>query len=181
MKKIKRKFIQNLFINFEKEEAWLNQMCEDGLALCEITKNYYAFEPCEPGAYIYRIEFLKPDIYRNEIDSYLTFMEDVNVELIASSRRWHYFRRKSSYGEFEIYSDFDSRIEHYKRINIIWYMLSIPYLATSITQIFSISNMTKSELVLNALLFLIGILFLCLALPLTKRIKNLQKNKALVE
>ena len=121
IKKVKRSIFKNPFINLEKEENWLNNMCKDGYALEDIVNGYYIFEPCEPDTYIYRIEFLKQETFQKEKDSYLELMQELKVEAVASFRRWHYFKRDSSVGTFEIYSDIDSQIEHYQRINIIWY------------------------------------------------------------
>ena len=55
-------------------------MCKDGYALKEISNGYYLFEPCEPGKYIYRIEFLKQEIYQKEKDSYLELLHELKVE-----------------------------------------------------------------------------------------------------
>ena len=49
MKKVKRSIFKSLFINLEKEENWLNNMCKNGYALRDISNGYYIFEPCEPG------------------------------------------------------------------------------------------------------------------------------------
>lgn len=177
IKKVKRNSMKNLFINIEKEESWLNDMCKDGYALQEISVGYYVFEACEPGAYIYRLEFLKQEVYQKEKNSYLALMKELNVDLVASFRRWHYFRRETSLGEFEIYTDIDSQIEHYKRINIIWYMLAVIFIASSLFQATSYGNIQPLELLLNMVLLIIGISFLILAYPLTKKIHHLKKKK----
>ena len=114
-KKIKRNIIKNIFLNFEKEETWLNHMSLQGYSLKEISNGYYIFETCEPGEYIYRIEFLDREILNNrEQPSYLNFLKEMQVDHVASINRWQYFKRESSLGDFEIYSDIDSKISHYK-------------------------------------------------------------------
>ena len=40
--------------DFDKEEAWLNEMASEGLALVSVGWCRYEFEPCEPGEYIVR-------------------------------------------------------------------------------------------------------------------------------
>ena len=179
MKKVKRSIFKNLFINLEKEENWLNNMCKNGYALRDISNGYYIFEPCEPGKYIYRIEFLKQEIFQKEKDSYLELMQELKVEPIASFNRWHYFRRDSSLGEFEIYSDIDSQIEHYKRINFIWYMLALIFIASGLSQNFFFGNISQFDLILNIILIIIGSFFLTLAIPFTRKINNLKKKKTL--
>ena len=180
-KKVKRSIFKKLFINIEKEEAWLNNMCEKGYALRAITNGYYLFERCNPGSSIYRIEFLKQGISQKEKDSYVELMQELNVERIASFKRWSYFCRDSALGEFEIYSDIDSQIEHYKRINIIWYMLAFIFIFPGLSQTFFFGSLGKSELILNIILIIIGIFSLIPAIPLSRKIKTLRKKKWLFE
>ena len=52
--------------------------------------------------------------------AYIKFLEENGVEYVASYMWWVFFRKKSSEGPFDIYSDIESRIKHYKRINILW-------------------------------------------------------------
>ena len=177
IKKVKRGYFKNLFINIEKEETWLNDMCQSGYALCVISNGYYVFEPCDPGTYIYRLEFFDQEIFQKEKDSYLKFMQESNVECIASFKRWHYFRRDSALGDFEIYSDIDSKIEHYKRINFIWYMLALIFVASGLSQNVFFGNISQFDLILNIILIIIGFFFLTLAFPLTRKINNLKREK----
>ena len=43
-------------------------------------------------------------------------MEDTGAEFVGSYMRWVYFRRKKLEGEFDLFSDIDSRISHIDRI-----------------------------------------------------------------
>jgi len=43
-------------------------------------------------------------------------MEETVAECIGTYVRWVYFRKKTSEGPFDLYSDYDSRINHYKRV-----------------------------------------------------------------
>lgn len=179
IKKMKRSIFKNLFIDLEKEETWLNNMCKNGYALRDISNGYYVFEPCDPGKYIYRIEFLKQEIFQKEKHSYLELMQELKVEPVASFNRWHYFRRDSSLGEFEIYSDIDSQIEHYKRINLIWYMLALIFIASGLSQNVFFGDISQFDLILNFTLIIIGSFFLTLAIPFIRKINNLKKKKTL--
>lgn len=42
------------------------------------------------------------------------------MELVASHNRWVYFRKKVVDGDFDIYSDIDSKIKHYKRVRVFF-------------------------------------------------------------
>lgn len=179
-KKIRRRKYKNVFFDYEKEEAWLNEMSNKGLVLTSISNGYYHFEICKPGDYIYRIEFLKEG---EDKAKYAEFMHEMNIDHIASCHRWQYFRRNSILGEFEIYTDIDSKIKHYQRINFLWYILSIIFIVPgffAVTDILSSQfvEVDKSSLFINLPLLLIGLFFLTLALPLSKKINNLKKEQS---
>lgn len=96
--------------DFEKEEQWLNQMAEQGWVLDEVGFCRYTFRKCESGEYTVRME-MHP--YEPE---YIDFMEETGAELIGRIFQWIYLRKKTEDGEFNIFSDTDSRIAHLQKI-----------------------------------------------------------------
>ena len=105
--------------DFEKEEDWLNEMAMEGWALVSVGFLTYTFERCEPGEYIIRLEMHGYD------DSYLSFMEDMGAEYIGRVFKWIYFRRASELGQFDIFSDIDSKIAHLKNIYTMILLIGI--------------------------------------------------------
>ena len=105
--------------NFDKEERWLNEMAEKGLALTSVGYCRYTFEPCEPGEYTVRLELLDNLPTNAQSEQYIRFVESTGAEHIDSLFRWIYFRKKSSLGAFDLYSDFDCRIRHLNRILVL--------------------------------------------------------------
>ena len=107
------KTIRKVFLvyDFEKEEAWLNEMAENGWALCRVGFCSYTFEACEPGEYTVRME------QRGHDTAYQAFLEEIGAEYIGRIVAWIYFRRKSSLGAFDLFSDIDSRITHLQKIS----------------------------------------------------------------
>ncbi|WP_404348106.1 DUF2812 domain-containing protein [Sutcliffiella horikoshii] len=186
-KKVKRNILKNVFLDFEKEENWLNNMCKQGYALNKIANNYYYFEACEPGEFSYRIEFLKEETIP-EKDSYLEFMNEMEIDHIAAINRWQYFRRKTILGDFTIYSDIQSKIEHYQRINIIWYILAVIFIlpAFFLLSDLLLSSFMKIDInlpsaLMNIGFLIIGLFFLKKALPLTKKISALKNDQNLYD
>jgi hypothetical protein len=120
-----------IYMDHEKEEAWLNEMSSKGLAFTDFILGRYTFSDSEPGEYTYRIELL--DNPPTNIDSrhYLGFMAENGVEHVASWGRWVYFRKRTEEGPFNIYSDIDSRIQHYRRIGTLWFVFMCVYLVFS--------------------------------------------------
>lgn len=108
--------VRRLFINFEKEEKWLNDMTAKGMHFIDYSFGRYLFEEGEPGEYIYRLELLDQLPSHPESIAYIKFMEEAGIECVGSYMRWVYFRKKASEGPFDLYSDYDSRIKYYKKI-----------------------------------------------------------------
>lgn len=112
--------------DFEKEEKWLNEMAANGWALIRVGFSRYTFERCEPEEYTVRLEMHGYD------EDYLSFMEDAGAEYVGRVFQWIYFRRRSEYGAFDLFSDIDSRIAHLNRIHMVLWMLGIMNLVIGI-------------------------------------------------
>ena len=97
--------------DFEKEERWLNEMANEGWALCSVGYCRYTFERCEAGEYIIRLE-----MHDKNDTSYLSFIEEMDGEYIGNILQWIFIRRKASLGAFDLYSDIDSKISHLSKI-----------------------------------------------------------------
>ncbi len=96
--------------DFEKEERWLNEMALEGWVLDGVGYATYHFVRCEPGEYTVRTEMRKYD------EAYVSFMQETGAEYVGRMMMWIYFRRKTSEGPFDLFSDIDSRISHLDRI-----------------------------------------------------------------
>jgi len=112
-----RKYVFRLFLDFEKEEAWYNKMAQKGWMLDGYYFIVYRFVKGEPGEYVYREELLPHLAGSSENLSYLDFLKSAEVEIVAMWGKWIIYRRKASDGIFEIYTDTDSRIAHYRRVS----------------------------------------------------------------
>ena len=97
--------------DFDKEEQWLNSMAQQGWVLDKVGFCRYEFIPCEPGEYTVRLEMREHD------EAYLSLMAETGAEYVGRMVKWIYFRKKTEYGEFDIFSDLDSRLEHLKKIS----------------------------------------------------------------
>lgn len=101
--------------DFDKEEKWLNEMSANGLHLVNVTSYKYTFEEGTPGDYAVRLELLEKNSTSPESKQYIKFVEDTGAEYLGSGAYWAYFRKKKTDGEFELFSDIDSRIKHLNR------------------------------------------------------------------
>ncbi|MBR2481375.1 MAG: DUF2812 domain-containing protein [Oscillospiraceae bacterium] len=122
-----RRVIRKAFFiwNFREEEKWINEMSEQGLHLVDAGRFRYVFEEGEPGAYRYRLELLQNYPSHAESADYIAFMEETGAEYVDHVDRWVYFRKKAADGEFDLYSDINSRIDHVGRILTLIRILAV--------------------------------------------------------
>ena len=96
--------------DFDREEQWLNTMALSGWVLDRVGFCRYEFVRCEPGEYTVRLEMREQD------DAYVAFLEETGAEFVGRVLQWVYFRKKVNSGEFDLFSDIDSRITHLDQI-----------------------------------------------------------------
>lgn len=114
-----KKIIHKWFMDWEKEEKWVNEMAAKGLAMTSIGFCRFEFEECMPGEYKYRCELLDNMPNHPESEKYIRFVEETGAEHVATWVRWVYFRKKAEDGEFELFSDNESKIRHLNRILLL--------------------------------------------------------------
>lgn len=174
-------------MDFEKEENWLNEMCANGYALKEISKGYYIFEECEPNQFTYRLNYVGTAFKLPNVDSYLNFIKDLDIEPVAESGPWVYFRRISTLGPFNLFSDMDSKIKHYIAVTSLWYFLCLACLPSGISLASHTIKDIISEkaswymIILDFIPLLLSVLFFIFSIPNTKKIIKLRKTKKIHE
>lgn len=133
-----RKTIKKLFWawEFEKEEAWLNEMAARGLCLVAVGWCRYEFEDCQPGEYGIRLELLENRPDHPESVKYLEFLESTGAEHVGSYMRWVYLKKKKSDGEFALFSDNSTRIRHLSRVMQLLLVLGLLNLAAGAYNLF---------------------------------------------
>lgn len=178
--------IWKTYLNVIKEEKWLNEMAAKGLALSDYSWCRYVFEDAPKGEYIYHIELLEHSITHPESQKYIEFLEDTGVEFVASYMRWVYFRKKAADGAFDLYTDIDTRIKHYKRIHTLWsslmtldFIVGFSNLAMGIWRI--IEGDVQPNLFMSLPLILMGCIFFAADTPIRSKLKALRKEKTIRE
>jgi hypothetical protein len=185
--------VRKAYWNYEKEEKWLNEMSAKGMALIDCSWCRYVFTDSEKGEYIYRIELLENLPSHIESVAYIRFLEETGVEFIASHMRWVYFRKKAVDGEFDLYSDSESKIRHFKRISMFWCIVAVvEFIAGGINlgavilqavNRIAVSQAPISEvnLMFGIICTLLGLVFAKLGLSVRRKIKRLKKEKEIRE
>lgn len=121
-----RKF--RFYINFEKEEKWLNEMAKQGW---ELSRRFlkYEFRQIAPNDTIIKID------YRNfktnkDFQDYITLFRDSGWEHIAGTKASgnQYFKKADENGDTDIFSDVSSKSSRYKRLSNMWILTAISYI-----------------------------------------------------
>lgn len=183
--------VHKAYWDYEKEEQWLNEMSARGMALTDYSWCRYVFTDTPNGQYHYRIELLQYLPTHPESVAYLRFLEENGVEVVTSYLRWVYLRKPASEGAFDLYTDLDSKIKHYQRINYFWTAMMIAEFAAAISNLgIGIANLFLNErlgnfsygnLMIGGVTLALGILFLVLDLPIRRKIMKLRQEKAIHE
>lgn len=144
-----------LYFDKDKETQWLNEMSQKGWAMTGFFAGFYRFEPCEKGKYSYQIDF--GNEFFSVSDDYREFMSDSDIEIIQSGGFWVFLRKLSSEGEFQLYTDVDSQIEHYKKIRNMFKAVTVIELICLFIELFS-ASMTNSPLLWSFVFLILAII-----------------------
>jgi len=178
--------IRKIFVNFEKEEKWLNDMAAKGLNLTHYSPIKYSFEQGTPGEYIYRLQLLDKLPSHPESMAYINFMEETGAECVATYLRWVYFRKKAADGAFDIYSDYDSRIKHYKRVLSFMGTIWVLNIGSGIYNLWlglviGADRGFYFNAYISSLNWLLAIAFIPMLTSYYKKIRRMKKEKQLFE
>lgn len=186
-----RKVVHKLFWvwQFDKEEKWLNEMAAKGLALvgtglfCR-----YEFEESLPGEYEVRLQLLEKSPVHPESEKYISFIEETGAEHVGSYMKWVYFRKKKSDGEFQLFSDTDSKIKQLSMVISCILILSIINLVVGVENTYLLIRHFSGALgggssanIIGFVNLAIGIFGTAGAMRLIRKRSRLKKDKQIFE
>lgn len=121
MKKLK------FFLDFDKEESWLNQMADEGFLLTK-TGVAYRFSAIGPKSAVIKVDH-RPAMSETDFADYLTLFSDAGWRHQAGTRHGgpQYFASFSGDANAEIFSDTDSRAQRYRRSIATYGLLFLPF------------------------------------------------------
>lgn len=68
----------------ESQERWLNGKSDTGQRLKSTSRLFYEFEPCQPGEYRYRVEWVI-DKSKQELLAYREFLEEMGLRAVSKN------------------------------------------------------------------------------------------------
>lgn len=96
-----RTFKINWFLDFDKEELWLNEMSRKGWAFWHTDGVIYRFKQCEPGEYIYQIDFDEKKKAQEGVGDYVAFRCSCGDQFVHQWKNKIYWKRETASGPFE--------------------------------------------------------------------------------
>jgi len=174
-----KKRVYRFFLDYEKEEAWVNDMAEQGWHLKRTMVGYFIFEKGEPGQYIYRNELVK-----GKKQDYYDFLETMNIEFVSKFGVWAYYRKKKSEGPFELFSDSSSKIKYLTSISRLFIAITFLNLLIGFINLYILLG-ESTERILNTevsfLSFVVVIIMCTQILKVERRKKGLQRELHIFE
>ncbi|NMC53782.1 MAG: DUF2812 domain-containing protein [Chloroflexi bacterium] len=120
-----------LFLSFEKEEAWLEAQSRQGWHLVNVSSGLkYVFEQSQPEERVYKIDFRFFD-RQEEMDEYVSLFEDSGWRCVSpkkSSYNYYFYTTRKEGAQTDIFSDQASRAQRYLRYAQYSMLSFIPFL-----------------------------------------------------
>lgn len=120
------------FVDFDKEEAWLNRKAAEGWLIVKAGL-LYTFAPIAPGSAVVRVDY-RPSMSAADFDDYRNLFWDAGWRHQAGSR-WsgaQYFASFTGDADADIFSDPASKAQRYRRAMVATLALLLPFLAITI-------------------------------------------------
>jgi hypothetical protein len=116
------------YLDFEKEEKWLNQMAKEGWELNRKPFGYQ-FREAIPNDTIIKIDY-RCFKTNEDFGDYRTLFRDSGWEHIAGTKLsgTQYFKKVNEYGDADIFSDIPSKAARYKKLSNMWLTMAFSYI-----------------------------------------------------
>ncbi|MGB4589805.1 MAG: DUF2812 domain-containing protein [Clostridiaceae bacterium] len=161
-----------LYFDKDREEKFLNEMSNRGLAMEKFFLGAYSFEPCDPGEYTYRVDLIAgKDI--KETNSFYDLVRDSGGELVQTWGFWAFYRKK---GSFDLYTDRESQISQYEKIRKLFIVIGFIELMVMFMQLSQyLENRSIFSLVGVVVFTLLTIVLFAQVIKCTRKIASLNK------
>ena len=178
-----RQTIHKLFWvwDFDKEEKWLNEMAAKGLSLVSVGFCKYEFEDSLPGEYKICLQLLDKMPRHPESKKYIDFLETTGAEQVGSFTRWVYFRKKATEGDFELFSDNDSRLKYLSSVISFVSLITVGNWIAGINNVFIATTFPSPINYVGILNLLIGLIGTWGVIRLIRKRKKMKQDGQLFE
>lgn len=164
-----------LYFDKDKETLWLNEMAREGYEFERFFMGGYYFKKGEPGRYRYQIDFGRG--FCSVKQDYRMFMEEQGVEIVGCWGPWVFLRKEAAEQDFQLYSDQESRIEHYSKIRTMFKAVAIVEILLLIIETILMGDNFQVAGVVAIVIIALAVLLFCHMALRTNRIIECLKEK----
>ena len=109
-KEIKKLWRFYSIADYEKEEAFLNEMARAGWNLTAVGFCRYIFRRGNEGEYIYKLDMVERTESDEVKESYFNFLTECGIRVVGEFKDWIYLQKRASEGPFDMKNDKYTRL-----------------------------------------------------------------------
>ncbi|MBP2241811.1 hypothetical protein J2Z40_002383 [Cytobacillus eiseniae] len=178
-----KKVMYRLYLDYEKEEKWINEMAAQGWNLEKFSLGRFTFSKGEPKAFIFRNEFIMR-MPSNEKKEYFELLNDSGITIVKEFGGWIYMKKPADQGPFELYTDSKSRLSYYKGMLNVFYLLFLLNVVLGISNLNLFDDRTTWGYLnptVGSICLVVSLLLLFPIIKIVKRKKSIEKQQGFFE
>ncbi|MBO5718247.1 MAG: DUF2812 domain-containing protein [Bacteroidales bacterium] len=102
--------------DYEKEEAFLNEMARAGWNLTAVGFCRYIFRRGNEGEFIYKLDMVERGESDEVKESYFNFLSDCGMRVVGEFKDWIYLQKPASEGPFDMKNDTYAKLRHVNKV-----------------------------------------------------------------
>ena len=115
-KEIKKLWRFYTVADYEKEEAFLNEMARAGWNLSAVGFCRYIFRRGIPGEYIYKLDMVERTESDEVKESYFNFLTDCGIRVVGEFKEWIYLQKRAADGPFDTKNDTYAKLRQLNKV-----------------------------------------------------------------
>ena len=115
-KEIKKLWRFYTVADYEKEEAFLNEMSRAGWNLTAVGFCRYIFRRGTPGEYLYKIDMVERTESDEVKESYFNFLTDCGIRVVGEFKDWIYLQKRAADGPFDTKNDTYAKLRQVNKV-----------------------------------------------------------------
>ena len=115
-KEIKKLWRFYSIADYEKEEAFLNEMARAGWNLTAVGFCRYIFRRGNAGEYIYKLDMVERGDSDQVKESYFNFLTDCGIRVVGEFKDWIYLQKRAADGPFDMKNDTYAKLRQVNKV-----------------------------------------------------------------
>ncbi len=115
-KEIKKLWRFYTVADYEKEEAFLNEMSRAGWNLTAVGFCRYIFRRGTPGEYLYKLDMVERTESDEVKESYFNFLTDCGIRVVGEFKDWIYLQKRAADGPFDTKNDTYAKLRQVNKV-----------------------------------------------------------------